>query len=217
MVLGVGGYLYLHKPKPQEVKPPVAAGVSQAEAELLDETKGKAGLNRTNQLPLYVYKDSGVRGFCPDGWMGDYSDIRLDEGCKDAPHSGKTCIRVEYKSGASQNCKWAGVYWCFPGNLWGQRRGGYDLSQAKKLVFWIRGEKGGEVLQELKMGGINGANPDSDTAGIGPVELTKEWQKFEIDLTGLNLGYISGGFCWSTNLDRNPEGCTFYLDDIYYE
>src|SRR6185295_16284279 len=118
---------------------------------------------------------------------------------------------------ASLNCRWAGVYWVFPGSNWGTRKGGYDLSGAHKLSFWARGEKGGEVIQEFKIGGIAGKFRDSDTAGIGPIELSTEWKRYEIELEGVDLSYISGGFCWSTNLDRNKDGCTFYLDDIVYE
>ena len=54
-------------------------------------------------------------------------------------------------------------------------------------------------------------------AGIGPVVLTTDWQQFTIDLEGKDLSSISGGFCWATNLDVNPDGATFYLDDIRYE
>ncbi|UCH12423.1 MAG: hypothetical protein JSW18_00280, partial [Candidatus Omnitrophota bacterium] len=72
-------------------------------------------------------------------------------------------------------------------------------------------------IEEVKMGGISGAYPDSDFASIGPVILTKEWKQYEIDLADKDLSYISGGFCWSINLDVNPDGCVFYLDDIRYE
>ena len=47
--------------------------------------------------------------------------------------------------------------------------------------------------------------------------LTQEWKQYEIDLSGKDLSYISGGFCWATNLDVNPDGVVFYLDDIKYE
>jgi len=62
-----------------------------------------------------------------------------------------------------------------------------------------------------------GEYSDSDTAGIGPVVLDKEWKKYEIDLSGKDLSYIIGGFALSTNLDVNPDGATFYLDEIRYE
>jgi len=126
-------------------------------------------------------------------------------------------VKIVYLPGATQNSKWAGVYWQFPGNHWGDRKGGYDLTGAKKLSFWARGDLGGEVINEAKIGGISGKFRDSDTAGIGPITLSKEWQQFVINLEGVDLSYISGGFCWSTNLDLNKNGCTFYLDDIAYE
>ena len=72
-------------------------------------------------------------------------------------------------------------------------------------------------MEEFKLGGITGEFGDSDVAGIGPVTLTKDWQQHTIDLAGKDLTSISGGFCWATNLDVNPEGATFYLDDIKYE
>ena len=149
--------------------------------------------------------------------MGDYSDIAIDQGWADNPRSGTTCLKITYKPNVSQGARWAGVFWQNPANNWGDRKGGFDLTGAKKLVFWARGEKGGERIEEFKIGGISGAYPDSDSSGIGPVILTKEWKQYEIDLEGKDLSYISGGFCWATNLDVNPEGCIFYLDDIRYE
>lgn len=114
--------------------------------------------------------------------------------------------------------RWAGVYWQNPVNNWGSaQNAGYDLSGATKLTFWARGQNGGERIQEFKIGGIMGEYSDSDTAGIGPVVLDKEWKQYTIDLKNRDLKYIIGGFAWSTNLDVNPEGCTFYLDEIRYE
>jgi len=191
------------------------AGMTDAEASLLQENTVPGFKSR--KLPLFVYQDAGVASYFPDGWMGDYNDIKMSVYCETLPHSGKTCVKIDYLPGASQNSKWAGVFWQYPGSQWGKKKGGYDLTGAKKLRFWARGEKGGEVIQEVKMGGISGNFKDSDTAGIGPIVLTPEWKEYEIDLSGVDLSYISGGFCWSTNLDQNREGCTFYLDDIVYE
>jgi hypothetical protein len=109
------------------------------------------------------------------------------------------------------------MYWQYPANNWGGVDGGFDLSRAKKLTFWARGEKGGERIEEFKVGGIMGEYSDSDTAGIGPVVLDKEWKQYTIDLTGKDLSYIIGGFAWATNLDVNPDGAVFYLDEIKYE
>lgn len=190
-------------------------GLTDAEAGLLNENSTSA--SRGVKLPFYVYKDAGIGAYVPDGWMGDSHDVSLDPQFEGNPHAGRTCVKVIYKTGASQNSKWAGVYWQFPGNQWGNRKGGFDLTGAKKLSFWARGEAGGEVIQEVKMGGISGKFKDSDTAGIGPITLTKEWKEYVINLEGVDVSYISGGFCWATNLDLNKNGCTFYLDDITYE
>ena len=149
--------------------------------------------------------------------MGDFGDIKVNEKFSKKPHSGNTCIQIVYGNKASQGARWAGVYWQNPPNNWGTRPGGFDLTGAKKLTFWARGEKGGERIEEFKIGGITGEYADSDVAGIGPVKFGKDWQRYTIDLQGKDLSSISGGFCWSTNLEVNPEGVTFYLDDIRYD
>ena len=149
--------------------------------------------------------------------MGDYGDISLNDRHMDNPHAGSTSIKIIYNGKATQGARWAGIYWQNPPNNWGTRPGGYDLTGAKKLTFWARGEKGGERIEEFKIGGITGEYADSDVAGIGPVVLTPEWQEYTIDLDGKDLSSISGGFCWVTNLDVNPQGCVFYIDDIKYE
>jgi hypothetical protein len=47
--------------------------------------------------------------------------------------------------------------------------------------------------------------------------LNKEWTQYTIDLKGKDMSYVIGGFVWAGNLDNNPEGATFYLDEIKYE
>ena len=166
-----------------------------------------------------IYLDRGAREnhYIPSGHMGDYGDIKLNTQSLSDPHSGKTCIEFVYSAKKSQGQGWSGVYWQFPADNWGNKKGGYDLTGMTKLTFWARGYKGGERIEEVKIGGINGTYPDSDIAVAGPIILTKKWQQYTIDLSGKDLSYISGGFCWATNLDANPNGATFYLDDIRYE
>jgi hypothetical protein len=166
---------------------------------------------------IYTDGNSPDNHYVPSGWMGDYGDLKIDEKHMKNPHGGSTCVQIVYNGKATQGARWAGMYWQNPPNNWGTRPGGYDLTGAKKLTFWARGEQGGERIEEFKIGGITGEYADSDIAGIGPVVLSTEWQQFTIDLEGKDLSSISGGFCWATNLDANPEGCTFYLDDIKYE
>jgi len=169
--------------------------------------------------PFNVYADKSARDnhFIPSGWMGDYSDVSYNDNWKEDTHTGATCIKIIYRANVSQGARWVGMYWQNPANNWGHKKGGFDLTGASKVTFWAKGENGGERVEEFKIGGLTGTYPDSDIASIGPVLLTKNWKQYEIDLIGKDLSYISGGFCWSTNLDVNPGGCTFYLDDMRYE
>jgi hypothetical protein len=170
------------------------------------------------QLPFYVYHGFHAREnhFAPSGWMGDYGDIRFSDNFKD-PKSQKPVIQVTYTGKGSKGNGWAGIYWQNPPNNWGSRNGGFNLNGAKKVLFNARGEKGGEIVSQFKIGGISGNFSDSGSAAVGPVTLTKEWKPYEISLEGQELSSISGGFCWTMTHDDNPDGATFYLDDIRYE
>lgn len=170
-------------------------------------------------MPFYVYADRSSSGnhFIASGWMGDFGDIKFDTGCKQDPYLGDTCIKISYSGKATQGARWAGICWQNPANNWGNTDAGFDLSRATKLTFWARGEKGGERIEEFKVGGLMGEFSDSDTAGVGPVILNKEWTQYTVDLKGKDMSYIIGGFCWSTNADVNPDGANFYLDEIKYE
>lgn len=205
---------------PEGAKQAAKANYSYDEEEAAassDTGKMPAPIAGFKGFPVYGDARSPDNHYIPSGYMGDYSDIKIDTACFDKPHSGTTCIKIVYSNAVNNGARWAGVYWQSPANNWGDRKGGFDLRGAKKLVFWVRGAKGGERIEEFKLGGITGLYPDSDIAGIGPVMLTPEWKQYEIDLSGKDLSYISGGFCWSTNLDVNPDGATFYLDDMKYE
>lgn len=168
-------------------------------------------------FPVYTDENSPDNHYFPSGWMGDFVDISLDSTHMENPHSGSTSMKISYSNKASQGARWAGIYWQNPANNWGSRPGGYDLTGSSKLVFWARGEKGGERIEEFKVGGITGEYSDSDVAGIGPLLLKQEWTKYEIDLSDKDLSSIIGGFAWAANLDNNPDGVTFYLDDIRFE
>jgi hypothetical protein len=179
----------------------------------------KPEVKKQENMPFYVYADRGSinNHFIPSGWMGDYGDIKFDGSWKNDPYLGDTCVMIIYSGKATQGARWAGIYWQNPANNWGTADAGFDLSKATKVTFWARGEKGGERIEEFKAGGIMGEYSDSDSASIGPVILNKEWTQYTIDLKGKDLSYIIGGFVWATNIDVNPEGATFYLDEIKYE
>jgi len=169
-------------------------------------------------MPFAVYTEYNSRGnhFVPSGWMGDYGAIMVNQAYKDDPHSGNTCIEITYTGEPTQGSGWGGIFWQNPENNWGLKDGGYNLSAAKKLTLWARGEIGGEKV-EFKIGGVTGKYPDSDTIGIGPIALTPEWKQYEIGLDGVDMSYISGGFIWAASRMDNPDGFTIFLDDIIYE
>ena len=171
--------------------------------------------------PFIVYQDkSSANRYTPSGYMPNGECIVMDDAWAQECKEGKSCLKVIYDAACSvKGRRWAGVYWLNPADNWGDRKGGYNLTGARKLVFWARGEKGGEVISEFKMGGIGVSRefPDSDAAGIGPVILAKDWRQYSIDLRGKDLSYISGGFAWIANVEQNPESCTFFLDDIHFE
>lgn len=168
---------------------------------------------------FYVYHDKGDRGnhYIPSGWMGDYGDIKFDDKDAESPADGRTDIKIVYNGKAAQGANWAGIYWQIPANNWGEKPGGFDLSNYKKLTFWAKGITGKEYIATFKVGGITGDHGDSDAAEIGPVTLTTKWSKYAIDLTGKNMQQIIGGFCWSASHDDNPDGFTMFLDEIRFE
>jgi hypothetical protein len=168
---------------------------------------------------FYVYADQGYfkNHYIPSGWMGDYGDMKFSDSWKFDPQSRRTCIRIIYNAQKKQGAGWAGIYWQDPANNWGSLKGGFDLTGAQKLTFWTRGDKGGEVISEFKAGGIQGEYSDSTSVSIGPVTLTKEWKQYTIDLKNEDLSLIIGGFCFVLSSMENPDGATFYLDEIVYE
>ena len=167
------------------------------------------------ELPLTLYGDSGAEGdvpYIPSGWMGNTDALEYDDACADKPHGGATCIKVTYNGEG----KWAGIVWQNPADDWGDEPGGFDLSGAKKLSFWARGDKGGEMV-EFKMGILAKSKPyhDSSSAALGKVKLTQDWKEYTIDLSGKDLKCIKTGFVFSVSGKKEP--ITFFIDDIKYE
>jgi hypothetical protein len=113
---------------------------------------------------------------------------------------------------------WAGVRWQSPVDNWGAVPvpAGYNLSRATRLTFWVRGTTGRERVQFL-IGGIRGKYGDSlQPAKTQVLTLSTTWQQVIINLTGTDLTHITGGFGWVASALQNPQGATFYLDDIIY-
>lgn len=161
--------------------------------------------------------------FTATGWMGDGAQgtthVTLVKNDTTKPHSPPQAIKVKYVIGPQ---KWAGIYWQNKPDNWGDKPG-EDFSKTgyKRVTFWARGQNGREMV-EFKAGGIDARDKgkkyvDSFNATTGEITLDVEWKKYEIDLTGKDLSSVIGGFCWAANKDGNPNGLTFWLDDIQFE
>jgi hypothetical protein len=158
--------------------------------------------------------------FMPSGLMGDFEDkhIRMHKAFREGTRQGDTdafSIRVHYQP---SSVGWAGIYWQYPDGNWGDQPG-IHIERATRVVFWARGDKGGEVV-EFRAGGIlNPERPyrDSFERSIGFITLTDRWQRYEINLSAEDTSHVIGAFAWIATRDHNPEGLTFYLDDIHYE
>ena len=157
--------------------------------------------------------------FTASGWMGGTKFIQLFEGWRENPHSKPVCIKVVYTPGREGE-GWGGIYWQNKPDNWGDMPG-EDFSRKgyRIITFWARGERGIEIV-EFKAGGIKPEGKkysDSFEVSTGKVYLEKDWKKYTIDLEGTNLSSVIGGFCWVASHSANPNGLTFYVDDIQFE
>jgi hypothetical protein len=169
---------------------------------------------RIAKLPFVVY-DEATREkppYVPANWMGNTKALKLDEACSTEPHSGKTCLKLDY----SAKDQWAGVVWADPANDWGDKAGGWDLTGAKQLTAWVRGETGNEVINlELGIFGKGRKFSDTGKAKKEGIKLSKDWQEIKLDLTGQDLSRIKSGIVITFAASGEP--VTVYLDDCVYE
>ncbi|MDD5561395.1 MAG: hypothetical protein PHT50_04610 [Candidatus Omnitrophica bacterium] len=217
------------------------ANNQSGEVSLKEEAEAKAVClvgKKVKNFPFYVYRDadSGENNFFPTGNMGDIGGAEINIFCKEYPYAGSSCVKIVYKEKSEQAYGWAGLYWQYPPNNWGNIPNAYDLTGARRLTFWARGKYGGEVINKFQVGGIAGKYRDSGVASIGPVILSKQWKKYTINLNRIDnsiitsyedkecwpfmkpLSRIIGGFCWATSLKTgNNQSITFYIDEIRYE
>jgi len=166
------------------------------------------------KLPLVIYDEAGRAKppYVPTGWMGETKQMALAEDCDVQPHEGKYCIRAQYKAADG----WGGVVWQQPGNNWGDKPGGWNLSGAKRLTFWARGERGDELVSfQFGLLGADKRYHDSAKGQIEKERLAAEWKQYSIDLSGADLSRIVTGFAWVVAGQGKP--VTFYIDDVRYE
>ena len=167
---------------------------------------------RKAELPLTVIGEPLEKpAYFGAGWMGESKSIVMNEQSTERPHSGETCLKVEY----SKPDGWAGVVWQNTPGDWGDLPGGLDLTGAKRLVFFARGKAGGETVK-FSVGTIGPDKPYHDTARVSiKVALKKDWTRYEIDLRKKDLSRLKSGFVWVVAGQGRP--IAFYLDDVRFE
>ena len=89
-----------------------------------------------------------------------------------------------------------------------------NFKAIERLSFWARGEQGGEIVTF----GVGSPDlPPMPSRSTGRLTLTEDWERHEIDLSGVDLTSAVILFNWHASDVDNPQGAVFYLDDIQFE
>jgi hypothetical protein len=166
------------------------------------------------KLPLVIYDEAGRKQppYVPSGWMGNTKALKYDERWTTNPHSGNTCLRIDYTA-ADQ---WAAIAWQNPESNFGDKPGGWNLTGAKHLSVWLRGETGAEVIG-IGLGMIGSDKKFSDSANVklDKIKLSTEWREFRLSVEDKDMSRIITGLVFSVAGSGRP--MTIYLDDCKYE
>lgn len=166
-----------------------------------------------------VYREPAESSYLPSGAMGD-PDLTIEAGYLQQPFEGRSSVRFTYRPSRKSSQGWAGVYFQYPERNWGECAG-RDLRGASRLTFWARADHPTRAI--FKSGGINRypwhdpAKPFMDSYGplsTGKVKLTREWQRFAIDLRDSDLSSVIGPLVWISELGDGFEERSVFVDDV---
>jgi hypothetical protein len=177
--------------------------------------------------PAFVVSDH----FTPSGYMGDGTVVGVVEQvaavCPDrAPEAVGDCYRVVYTPPSPPMKSFAGVYWQFPANNWGTYYGHKVNAGATHARVWARAERAdltSTYTITFKAGGIFDTtlpHQDSLQASGTAVNLTSQWQSYDVSFDGAKYDEVIGAFAWVVNLSTdasasaNPAPIVFYIDGI---
>jgi hypothetical protein len=191
------------------------------------------------RFPVYDDISSPANHFHAWGKIpGPQAAVDVNGTWTDNPQSGATSIRCVFSHSPADPPSFGGFYF-LNGTLEDEQRSpqlnfgevpnaGIDLTGATTLTFWVRGAVGGERV-EFFVAGV-GRDPDTgvelapypDSSPRRPargtiVTLTPEWQRQSIDLSGMDLSYVLGGFGWVADSENNPNGAEFFVDNIQFK
>ena len=114
----------------------------------------------------------------------------------------------------------------FGGFCWKNRAGnegevaGDNLSAGgyRRISFWARGEKGGEVA-EFRAGGLGNVKTrhrDSLDVSTGKIKLGAGWHDYSIFVKDADLSSVMTPFCVLMYREDNAQDAVVYVDDIEY-
>jgi len=183
-----------------------------------------------DRFPVYDDVSSAGNHFHAYAKIPEGATVAMNGSWIGTKHSGATSIRCQYDA----TPEGFGGFYLQNGTLTGDEtkpvanfgtvpNAGIDLSGATTLTFWAKGAVGGEKV-EFFVAGVGhppSPQPYPDSSERRPpmgtlTTLTTTWQQYSIDLTGMDLSYVLGGFGWVADAAHNPDGAVFFLDDIEY-
>jgi hypothetical protein len=171
--------------------------------------------------PLAVADDRVVYNEVPlnynwaiyEGHEGGQS-LNVDTAFGGPTQNGDYCAKVVYDRNIESE---ASLYITATGD---NKRGpniGLNLAGAKQLVFYARGEDGNEkVTFGYGFEPNNIGFADSSYPRKMEVLLKNYWQRYEYNIEDKNLSHINALFMFNVEKQYNPQGATFYIDNITY-
>jgi hypothetical protein len=204
--------------------------VFQQDVPATEKEQAKAGNADDNEDAKlerwFVYRDAdseGNHGHWTNFMAKDNKELiepfRLAD--KVEPAFGETCIKATVKFQAASD--WCGVAVSCAPDYWGEQPSdaAFDLKKATKLVFYARGENGGESIQ-VKVA-VAGDKKFGDSAKIPAatswLTLKKTWQPYELPINAkrTNLERVVTPFCFVTDKAHNrADEITVYFDHVYF-
>jgi hypothetical protein len=146
--------------------------------------------------------------------------VRIEEGINDGDlHCEMSCKYIEYKPGSQGK---AGLAFISDNPL--------DLSGAKKVHFFLMGEKGGETVKVKIAGKSDKANVTDKNAqkldnpfkekfakSTDVITLPNQWQRYEVPLDGADLKDVVAPFAIELLKGKGPAKQVVYLKYIVFE
>jgi hypothetical protein len=153
--------------------------------------------------------------------IGDKKGVSLMKAPPGVAHSPPDAWAIEYirnKKGIT-NAGLGGVCWQNrPGNQGDAPGDNLKSKGYRRVSFWAKGGKGGEVA-EFRAGGLGNVKTryqDSFDVSLGSVRLKPEWAEYSLFLNDADLSSVITPFCVVIEVGSNPDGALVFVDDIVY-